>query len=789
MSEPLFRRIWSKVFKPHMGWLKPAYARIQLQMLFRQAWAGVSKPRLGLTGLSRVRKAWRSVRGRTWVKAPKPSLVLNKVACVWASWRASFSSLRLRIRPCRRRPAWLTRLWVATRTHVRDPEHRLVWGIILLAGVLRLGYLDLIQFGSEQTRHLLGGLELVQNLKLPLIGLRTSTGIAQPPLMSYLLALPLLLGRDPRIAAAFLALLNVAAVTGFYFLARRCWGIRVAAVAAVLFAANPWAVVISRRVCAASVLAPLATLELWALCAALVDGKPWGWAVAWLGLGLMIGVTFSALVIAVVLIFLMAVYYRRIHWGHILLGIGLTLIVLLPYLYYQNAHRLEDILALVHQLRRSAEPASLFRVFRYAVRMHSGQHLSTLAGASGEQFLPHRSILGWLDKLSAWTFLIALLWLGVAALGAWSHWKNRRDPVGFVILIAWLWWPLLLWTFYSAPMELDDLALLHPAGFLAMGLLLDRVVDWSKSRPHPLEWLVWLQIPVWLILVALMAWQAYSVVYLYDFAAHHDTRGSYGTPYRFWRHVANLTRRSAKAMGTNQIWVITQGTDPAQDEYPMLLSYLLGPQVHPVFLGQGGTECMLLPAGRPGVYLLTRPSPPVEKMLHHLRAEEKGVVFFPENKLEVRVWGLPKRDVEDMLNLVSHRGLWGWDSGLWLVGYDLPATIKPGEILTFVGSWTFQDVPSQEHLMRHALFNYLVGTDGAFAAIRADLGLPERYWAGGLLLLQWVDLKLPETMPAGDYTLFIGMDRLSDSYRHRLMDGQGHILGESLSLGPVRVSK
>jgi hypothetical protein len=221
----------------------------------------------------------------------------------------------------------------------------------------------------------------------------------------------------------------------------------------------------------------------------------------------------------------------------------------------------------------------------------------------------------------------------------------------------------------------------------------------------------------------------------------------------------------------------------------MLLSYLLGPQVHPVFLGQGGTECMLLPAGRPGVYLLTRPSPPVEKMLHHLRAEEKGVVFFPENKLEVRVWGLPKRDVEDMLNLVSHRGLWGWDSGLWLVGYDLPATIKPGEILTFVGSWTFQDVPSQEHLMRHALFNYLVGTDGAFAAIRADLGLPERYWAGGLLLLQWVDLKLPETMPAGDYTLFIGMDRLSDSYRHRLMDGQGHILGESLSLGPVRVSK
>lgn len=790
MSDPFFRRLWSKVPKPHAAKPKLAHAWLRWRTLLSQLWASILQLQWPTSRLSRVGESWRSFLVLAWVRIPKPTRVLSRLALLGSSCQSSFSRFWSGIQRRRRASAWLTLLWARVRAYVQDPEHRVMWGIILLASALRLGYLDLIPFGSEQVRHLLGGLELAQNLKLPLIGIRTTAGIAQPPLLSYLLALPLLFDRDPRIAAAFLALLNIAAVAGCYLLARRYWGVRVATVAAVLFAVNPWAIVISRRIDAASLLAPLATLQIWALCTAIVDGKPWGWVAAWFGLGLILGVTFSSLVLVVVFILLMLAYQRRIHWVHVLLGIGLTLIIFLPYLYYQNAHRLEDIRALVRQLRQSGETASLFHALRYAVQIHSSQHVSSLAGASEEQFLPFRPFLGWLDELSAWAFLLALAWLGVLALRSWSHWQNKRDPGGLVILSAWLWGPLLLWTLHAAPMELYDLALLHPAGFLAVGLSVDSLLSWVKAdRSRPFGWLPWIQIPVWVLLVALISWQAYSVVALYSFAAHHDTQGSYGTPYRFWRHVANLARRSVKGAGTNQVWVITKGTNPNQDEYPMLLSYLLEPQVKPLFLGQGGTECMLLPAGRPAVYLLTRPSSPVEKMLHHLQAEERGVVLFPENRLEVRVWSLPTRDVEEMLNLVPHRGLWGWDSGLWLVGYDLPAAVRPGELMTIIGSWTFQNIPHQEPSKRHALFYYLVGADGTFVAVRADPGLPEQYWAGGLLLLQWVELKLPETMPDGDYTLFIGMDRLSDSYRHRLMDAQGHTLGETLSLGPVRVSR
>jgi len=350
--------------------------------------------------------------------------------------------------------------------------------------------------------------------------------------------------------------------------------------------------------------------------------------------------------------------------------------------------------------------------------------------------------------------------------------------------------PLLLWTLHSGSIEPQDVAILYPAGFLAMGLCVDGLLTWLKAEASPpFRWLPTLQIPIWLILAVLMVWQAYSVVYLYDFVTDHDTRDSYGTPYRFWRHISNVARRAARDVGVNEVWIVTQGTNPDQDEYPLLLSYLLGPRLKPVFLGQDGAECILLPAGRPAVYLLTRTSPPVERMLSYLRAEEKGIVLFPENALEVRVWGSPAHEVEEMLGVVQHRGLWSLDSGLCLVGYDLPASARPGETVSFIGSWTFQDIPAGERNSPHALFTYLVGGDGSFAAARTSLGLPERYWAEGLLLLQWVDLRLPATASAGDYDLLTGMDRLSDSHRHRQIDSLGRNLGEAITLGPVRVGE
>src|SRR4030042_5319377 len=104
----------------------------------------------------------------------------------------------------------LSRTWAHLRNYFGQPEKQLFWGIVLLSAALRLGYLDLIEFKADEVNHLLRGLEIVEQHKLPLAGTPSSVGITKPPLMSYLMAIPLLFGRDPRIASAFIGLLNVA---------------------------------------------------------------------------------------------------------------------------------------------------------------------------------------------------------------------------------------------------------------------------------------------------------------------------------------------------------------------------------------------------------------------------------------------------------------------------------------------------------------------------------------------------------------------------------------------------
>ena len=140
----------------------------------------------------------------------------------------------------------MRRLWSGLRAYLRDPEHVAFWGIILLAAALRLAQLDLVEFKGDEAAHLLRAAEVAEQHHLPLVGSQASIGIAKPPMMSLLMALPLLLGRDPRLASAFIALLNVAAVAGCYLFARRYYGLRVGILAATLFAANPWAIVLSR---------------------------------------------------------------------------------------------------------------------------------------------------------------------------------------------------------------------------------------------------------------------------------------------------------------------------------------------------------------------------------------------------------------------------------------------------------------------------------------------------------------------------------------------------------------
>lgn len=696
--------------------------------------------------------------------------------------------------------AWFRRLPVQFTDYLRPPETRILWGILLLAIVLRLGYLDLIPFGLPQAHNLQHSADLAASGMLPLAGTPATLGVTEPPLLSYLLLVPLALDRDPRWAAVVLALCNVAAVAGTYALGRRTWGQRVGLIAACLYAVNPWAIVIARQLTSVSLLGPLAVLLAYGLLRALADGWPWGWFIAALSLGLLLQTSWAALPLLVLAALILLTYRARVRWLHWLLGACVALIVAGPYLYHLNATRLADLGSVWRAVGSSgAGLAARLRPLALSVWLHSGWKLGELAGGAAARYQPAPLWLRRLDWVAAALYLASLPCVVIIGLRAWSHWRARRDPLPYATLGLWLWGPLLWLTIRVRPLEPGDLSILYPAGFLAMAL----VVDWILGLPRiPVLrrywWMPYVQLALVAALAVLPAWQVYSTVYLNQFLTRQDTSDGFGTPLRYWLRTSAMTLREAHALGMREVWLVACGSAAEADEQPAVLNYLLRPQLEPVMLGAqsapatSGIEAALLPAGQPGLYVLTRLAPQVEGLLRQLQAEDRGLVNFPGQAAAARALALRERPIDQALGMAQRRVLGSYDVGARLVGYDWGPSARAGQRAWVTTYWTFEEVPAQERASERTgvprLALQLLAPDGHVFAESLGMGLPAEHWDDGRLLVQWQALDVPAAVPAGDYALRAILRRADGSLSH-LLDEHLRDAGVTFVLGNVPIGR
>lgn len=79
--------------------------------------------------------------------------------------------------------------------------------VILLAAGLRLTHLGLIEFKYDEATTARSALAIAREAQFPAMGMISSERPHNPALMSYVLALPFFLSRDPHLAAGWLALL------------------------------------------------------------------------------------------------------------------------------------------------------------------------------------------------------------------------------------------------------------------------------------------------------------------------------------------------------------------------------------------------------------------------------------------------------------------------------------------------------------------------------------------------------------------------------------------------------
>jgi hypothetical protein len=228
-------------------------------------------------------------------------------------------------------------------------------GIAALAAWLRLRRLDLVEFKVDEAiaidmaRGVLDG-------HFPTAGLTSSTGARNPPLLIYLMAIPLAVRDDPVAATAFVALLAVAAVTLTYVVLRPRFGPLTALGAAAFFAAAPWAVLFGRKVWGQNVLPVVSVGLLWSLFVVLERERSRAVAFVPIGLCLAFQLNFSAIALAIPAAAVLLYRARDVHWRAAAVGVGVALLLIEPWLLHQTTHGFADISALVS--RESDEEAA-----------------------------------------------------------------------------------------------------------------------------------------------------------------------------------------------------------------------------------------------------------------------------------------------------------------------------------------------------------------------------------------------------------------------------------------------
>jgi len=158
--------------------------------------------------------------------------------------------------------------------HARTVSLVALIAILALGAAFRFWDLGLARHSYDDSYPAYDALRMLDGHRLLLTGQPSSVFIDNPPLMSYLQALPLLLWRSPWAVYLFVLALNTAAIWLVYRVAREMLGEAVGLVAALLFAINPWVVYFSRTTWVQSLVPFFIALIAWGLWPSLVGERP-----------------------------------------------------------------------------------------------------------------------------------------------------------------------------------------------------------------------------------------------------------------------------------------------------------------------------------------------------------------------------------------------------------------------------------------------------------------------------------------------------------------------------------
>lgn len=637
-------------------------------------------------------------------------------------------------------------------------EWAAVAGLLILAGVLRMGWPGLTEFKADEARLLSLALDMRQGA-WAVRGISSSTGFPNFPMSVWLYALPVWVWPHPYAATLFTGLLNTLAVGGGYWLARRYWGVGAALAATVMFATSPWAVMFSRKIWAQNLL-PLFVM-VWVISAALalVEGRRWWLAVHVVCLAVAVQIHLAAIALAPATLVLLIVFRRRVDWRPLAVGVLLSLLLAAPFLVYL-APRLGDASPLGSG---SAEPLSISTdALGYATMITAGNDIHSLAGP--EQFQAYLAGVPPMAPVHAlWLLLVlgGVVWLGAAM---WRAWALPSSQVGLILLV-WLAAPIAVFLWPWTPVHLHYFIAVLPAPYLIAGVFVGAITARARA---------WGRVLVWALLLGSSALQVVALLSLLNLVGSVATPGGFGTPLAITLAAADRAREQV-ADGAAEVLVAGSGSSPTVDSFPAEFDALLY-DVPRRFVDS--TAEALFPAQTTVVIADDRHEMPGGATTDLYEAAATAVESIPARVGEGQLLVLslpadsappPETPLEPPVLLAN------W---VTLLGTDGPAAAAEQERWWQV-HWRTGD--NADSAVYH-FFNHVLGPDGARLAQVDARAFDGAQWRAGDVVVSRFRLPWPPADGPRPAAIRLGMYRYPELTPVPLLDEAGNPYAESLDL-------
>jgi hypothetical protein len=528
-----------------------------------------------------------------------------------------------------------------------------VYPILLVAGLLRLCYIDTTVFTEDEAVLFRMAHDAVAYGLLPVTGNKASIGPLNPPLFTYIMMLPASLSANPLGGEIVVGVLNTAAVLLTYMFVRRYYGRLAGSIAALLYATSVGALVFSRDIWQPNLI-PFFELLFWfALFWGVVERRK-GWLFpALLLMGVLYQLHGSTLLLGVPLCIAFVFAFKRVRVRDFVFALGALILIFSPFLILELHTGFSEVRALLQAAKNPAhtdlQALHFYKFFLGSILKDPYLDAATrffdthIVLANDHSLLvssPLRYFRRFLDGETALMPLLVLCaGLGIAGVALWPRrevkeggwvprgveeggWVPRSDkgwlgvgvgPLGsmpyrqgLILLLSWQVVPLMLLLRHSITLFSHYFIFLLPGPFILLAIGGSKAIELARRYRPNVQLLVRVAV-CGLASVVIIAQLIGSAAFVID-VAHGNFDGAQVYPYvtdlDSLQHALNEADQLAQQRHIKRIYAPTVYAYSIGRSFPYLSEQLKTPITF-----VDSRHCLILPdAGSGPVVFLAPPA-------------------------------------------------------------------------------------------------------------------------------------------------------------------------------------